>query len=76
MSARMHLDHGQPALEDRTKETPAGQLHEFQSTTLHTARWVEADDPRELRRFTDAHEGAIADDWSGAPVYLAANPFV
>jgi len=47
----------------------------YQPTTLHTARWVETDDPRELRRFTDAHEGAIADDWSGAPVYLAANPY-
>ncbi|HSM14947.1 MAG TPA: peptide chain release factor 3, partial [Thermoanaerobaculia bacterium] len=48
---------------------------DFQSTSLHTARWIEADDPRELRRFTDAHEASIADDWSGAPVYLAPNPY-
>jgi len=47
----------------------------FQSTSLHTARWLEADDERELRRFVDAHAGAIADDWSGAPVFLAANPY-
>jgi peptide chain release factor 3 len=48
---------------------------EFQSTTLHTARWLEAEDPRELKRFLDAHQGALADDWSGSPVFLAANPY-
>ncbi len=47
----------------------------FQTTTLHTARWIEADDERELKRFVAAHAGAIADDWSGAPVFLAANPY-
>ena len=47
----------------------------FQPTTLHTARWIEADDERELKRFLDAHQGVIADDWSGAPVFLAANPY-
>jgi peptide chain release factor 3 len=47
----------------------------FQTTTLHTARWLEADDERELKRFLDAHQGTIADDWSGAPVFLAANPY-
>jgi peptide chain release factor 3 len=48
---------------------------EFQTTTLHTARWLEAEDRRELDRFLAAHEGAIADDWSGAPVFLAANAY-
>ncbi len=47
----------------------------FQSTSLHTARWLEADDERELKRFVDAHAGSIADDWSGAPVFLAANAY-
>jgi len=47
----------------------------FQTTSLHTARWLEADEDRELRRFVDAHAGAIADDWSGAPVFLAANAY-
>ncbi len=47
----------------------------FQPTTLHTARWLEADDERELKRFLDAHAAAIADDWSGAPVFLAANAY-
>ena len=48
---------------------------EFQGTTLHTARWIEADDERELKRFEAAHQGTLADDWSGAPVFLAANPY-
>ncbi len=48
---------------------------DFQPTSLHTARWVEAEDARELKRFLDAHQGAVADDWSGAPVFLAANPY-
>jgi peptide chain release factor 3 len=48
---------------------------EFQPTTLFTARWLEADDRRELERFMNAHQAAIADDWSGAPVFLAANAY-
>jgi len=48
---------------------------EFQTTSLFTARWLEADDPRELDRFLDAHQGAIGDDWSGAPVFLAGNAY-
>ena len=36
---------------------------------------MEADDERELKRFEAAHQGAMADDWSGAPVFLAANPY-
>ena len=30
---------------------------------------------RELERFENAHQSAIADDWSGAPVFLAANAY-
>jgi peptide chain release factor 3 len=48
---------------------------EFQPTSLFTARWIEADDDRELKRFVDSHQGSIADDWSGAPVFLAANAY-
>ena len=36
---------------------------------------MEADDERELKRFEAAHQGAMADAWSGAPVFLAANPY-
>ncbi|MFN7942808.1 MAG: peptide chain release factor 3 [Thermoanaerobaculia bacterium] len=48
---------------------------DFQTTTILTARWVEADDERELKKFLDAHQGAAADDWSGAPVFLAQNAY-
>ena len=48
---------------------------EFQRTTLFTARWLEADEPRELKRFLDSHEAALATDWTGAPVVLAANAY-
>jgi peptide chain release factor 3 len=43
----------------------------FESTSLVTARWLEADDRRELERFVAAHEPFIADDVYGDPVYLA-----
>ncbi|MCB1036484.1 MAG: peptide chain release factor 3, partial [Acidobacteria bacterium] len=45
----------------------------FQSTTLYTARWVEADDPKELKRFTVATEDSLAEDHDGDPVFLARN---
>ncbi len=47
----------------------------FEPAALHTARWVEADDPRELKRFTDKNQINIADDHDGAPVFLARNPW-
>jgi peptide chain release factor 3 len=45
----------------------------FEPTALHTARWVEADDPLKLKRFLDANQGAIGTDHTGAPVFLARN---
>jgi peptide chain release factor 3 len=45
----------------------------FESTTLYTARWVEADDPRELKKFRDANESSMAEDHTGAAVFLARN---
>jgi peptide chain release factor 3 len=45
----------------------------FEQTSLYTARWVEADSERELKRFTDANQGAMADDHAGEPVFLARN---
>lgn len=47
----------------------------FQPTSLFTARWLEADDERELKRFVDDHEAALADDVHGLPVFLAANAY-
>ena len=45
----------------------------FESTTLHTARWIETNGDRTLKKFIDANGGAIADDHDGAPVFMARN---
>ena len=45
----------------------------FESTSLHTARWVEADDANLLKKFMDANGSAIADDHDDMPVFLARN---
>ncbi|KJS38462.1 MAG: peptide chain release factor 3 [Rhodospirillaceae bacterium BRH_c57] len=45
----------------------------FEPTTLHTARWVESDDPVALKAFMDANQTSLADDHDDAPVFLARN---
>jgi peptide chain release factor 3 len=45
----------------------------FSPVALHTARWLEADDPRMLKKFIDKNTAAIADDHDGTPVFLARN---
>ena len=45
----------------------------FEATSLHTARWLEADDPRELKRFADSNMGEMAVDHDDSPVFLARN---
>ncbi len=45
----------------------------FESTTLYTARWIETDDDRTLKKFIDANGGAMADDHDGVPVFMARN---
>jgi peptide chain release factor 3 len=45
----------------------------FEGTQLYTARWVEADDPRELKRFREEQRASLADDHTGASVFLARN---
>ncbi len=47
----------------------------YEPTSLHTARWIAATDPRELERFLVAHQGAVAEDFAGHPVYLAPSAF-
>ena len=46
---------------------PAG----FESAGYETARWVGAETEAELKRFVAANRGALAEDRTGAPVYLA-----
>jgi peptide chain release factor 3 len=45
----------------------------FEAAGLYTARWVECDDAQKLARFIDQNEGYMADDHTGAPVFLARN---
>jgi len=45
----------------------------FESTSFEVARWVDADDPKLIRRFADANRDNIAEDHSGATVFLARN---
>jgi len=45
----------------------------FEGTSLFTARWVEAADPRELKRFREEQRASLADDHTGATVFLARN---
>ena len=45
----------------------------FESTSLHTARWIDAPDALSLKEFEQANAGAMADDHTGAPVFLARN---
>ncbi|HEX9791334.1 MAG TPA: peptide chain release factor 3, partial [Kiloniellales bacterium] len=45
----------------------------FEAAVYETARWIEADDPAELKRFVDAVGGSLADDRDGNPVFLARN---
>ena len=47
----------------------------YQSTSVQLARWVDADDPRLLKRFLDANEAKIAEDHDGLPVFLAASGY-
>ena len=45
----------------------------FEASSLHTARWIEADDPVLLKKFMDANRSALADDHDDRPVFLARN---
>lgn len=45
----------------------------FENTELITARWVESDDPRAVKKFTDTNQASIATDHNGLPVFLARN---
>jgi len=45
----------------------------FEPAGLHTARWVEADDPGEIKKFMDQNRGDVAEDHDGGPVFLARN---
>jgi peptide chain release factor 3 len=45
----------------------------FEGTSLFTARWIESDDRKALERFIEENQGSIAEDHTGASVFLARN---
>jgi peptide chain release factor 3 len=45
----------------------------FEATSFERARWVDADDPKLIKRFADANRDNVAEDHSGATVFLARN---
>ena len=45
----------------------------FEATSYELARWVDSDDPKLIRKFADANRDNIAEDHSGATVFLARN---
>jgi peptide chain release factor 3 len=45
----------------------------FEATSFEIARWVDADDPKLIKKFADSNRDNIAEDHSGATVFLARN---
>lgn len=45
----------------------------FEAAPFYSARWVDAEDPAELKRFLDRNQNSAAEDRDGAPVYMARN---
>ncbi|WP_028081663.1 peptide chain release factor 3 [Solimonas soli] len=45
----------------------------FEPVQVHTARWVECDDPKKLREFRDKNDARLALDHYGQLVYLASS---
>lgn len=43
----------------------------FSTAPYHACRWVEADDARLLKRFTDQLRDSLAEDHDQVPVFLA-----
>ncbi|MFM9863991.1 MAG: peptide chain release factor 3, partial [Micropepsaceae bacterium] len=43
----------------------------FEQGLYETARWVDAEEPAELKKFLVAHQGNLAEDRDGAPVFMA-----
>ncbi|MFW6028013.1 MAG: peptide chain release factor 3 [bacterium] len=48
----------------------------FEETSYQMARWVTADDPAMLARFTAANRAAMADDRFGSPVFFARSQWL
>jgi len=54
-------------------EAEYGISARFETAAVDAARWVECDDPTEMKRFIEANRSAMAEDHDGALVFLARN---
>ncbi len=63
---RLQLD----VLKERIK-AEYGLEVDFEPAPYDSARWVSADDAKELARFIDNHKSAMAEDGDSSPVFLA-----
>jgi peptide chain release factor 3 len=45
----------------------------FEAIDVYTARWLETEDARELKKFRERGDPGLAEDHSGALVYLASS---
>ncbi|HUQ04925.1 MAG TPA: peptide chain release factor 3, partial [Kofleriaceae bacterium] len=45
----------------------------FEGTSFERARWVDADDPKNVKKFAEANRDNVATDHGGATVFLARN---
>ena len=45
----------------------------FETSSLHTARWLDCDDDRDIKQLRDSGPSAMAEDHDGAPIFLARN---
>ena len=59
-------------LADRIR-TEYGLPVRFEPTSLHTARWIESDDPAALKTFLDETRASVGKDHNGDHVFLARN---
>ncbi|HUH05350.1 MAG TPA: peptide chain release factor 3 [Kofleriaceae bacterium] len=54
-------------------KTEYGLEVRFEPCEFNTARWIEADDHRLLKKYCDSIPVNLAEDHTGAPIYLARN---
>jgi peptide chain release factor 3 len=57
-------------------ENEYGVTARFEDTPYQMARWVSAEDPAVLAKFTAANRSAMADDRFGSPVFFARSPWL
>jgi peptide chain release factor 3 len=54
-------------------EAEYGIAARFETASVDAARWIECDDPLEMKRFVDSNRANLAEDHDGALVFLSRN---